>query len=182
MATTTILHIGEDICQRIPVMETAGLVVVQSEMAVPAIRTVFNRGDIFSAVIFHSDLSAPPGPAVCETRNLCEAPFVLFQNPAVQCDEADFNLVIPPLTPPTIWLQKLVEIIEASRELCEQSAQLRQDCAAARNKSETLRAASARNRVCPIDPDALWNGETGAIPDFKPPEESRSDDARAKAG
>lgn len=181
MAKTTILHIGEDICQRIPVMETAGLTVLQSEMAIPEIRRVFDDRDTFSAVIFHSDICAPPQPTVCETRNLCDAPFVLFQNPAVQCDEAEFNLVIPPLTPPAIWLQKLVEIIDASHELREQSMQLRQDCVTARTKSETLRTASARNRVCPIDPDALWNGETGAIPDSKPPEESHSDGARAKA-
>lgn len=183
MATATILHIGEDLCQRIPVMETAGFVVLQSEISVPAIRGAFEVGDDFCAVVFHSDISAPPQPTVRQIRRFSEAPFVLFENPAVSCDQSDFNLVIPPLTPPSIWLQKLTELIQSSRELCESSALLRQDCRAIRSKSELLPSLSARNRICPIDPEALWNGESGSIPESKPPEEELSPDStRAKAG
>jgi hypothetical protein len=182
MATATILHIGEDVCRRIPVIQTAGFAVFQSEISIPAIRTAFDHGDTFSAVVFHSDISSPPELTVHEARNLSQAPFILFQNPAVICDETDFNLVIPPLTPPAIWLQKLVEVIQASRKLCEQSAQLRKDSAAIRTQSQTLRAQSARNRVCPTDPDALWNGENGGIPDPKRPEEPPGGSVRVKLG
>ena len=182
MATATILHVGEDLCQRIPVMETAGLTVLQSETAISAIHSAFDQVDTFSAVIFHSDIAAPPEPTVQETRTLCEAPLVLFQNPAVSCDETDFNLVIPPLTPPAIWLQKLLEVIQSSRELCEHSARLGQECGAVRSRSARLRAESARNRRCPIDAEALWNGEVGGIPEGKAPENARPEDASAKSG
>lgn len=182
MAANTILHFGEDFCQRIPVMEAAGLMVLQSEVSIPAIHIAFDRGDSFSAVVFHCDIVAPPEPAIQEARILSEAPFVFFQNSAVVCDESDFNLVIPPLTPPSIWLQKLIEVIEDSCALREQSSQLRLDCIGARNTSQALRAASAHNRICPIDPNALWNGETGSNPEPKPPEEPGPGEARAKAG
>ena len=182
MATTTILHIGEDLCQRSPVMETVGLVVVQTEIDIPAIRRAFDDGHTFSSVVFQSDISSPPQPTVRETRRLTEAPFVLFQNPAVICDEDEFNLVVPPLTPPAVWLQKLVQLIEDSRRLCRESAQLRRDCAAIRSSSEVLRANSARNRVLPVDPEALWNGEPGAKPEPKPPQESRPENGAAKRG
>jgi hypothetical protein len=182
MAVNTILHIGEDLCQRIPVMQAAGLMVLQSEISIPAIHTAFHRGDSFSAVIFHCDIVAPPEPAIQEARALSDAPFVFFQNSAVVCDETGFNLVIPPLTPPSIWLQKLVDVIEVSRALRGQAVLLRQDCIGVLGKFQALRAASARNRICPIDPDALWNGETGTIPEPKPDEESSSGEVRAKAG
>lgn len=183
MAAATILHVGEDICQRIPVMETAGFVVRQSEIAVPAIHRVFENGDGISAVIFHSDISAPPEPTVRETRSLTDAPLVLFENPAVNCDESEFNLVIPPLTPPAIWLKKLSEVVEASRELRKGSAHLQQDCREVRSRSAELRAESAHNRICPIDSEALWNGESGSIAESKPPEEERGPDGlREKAG
>lgn len=181
MTTNTILHVGEDFCQRIPVMETAGLIVLQSEMSTPAIHSVFGRGETFSAVVFHSDIVAPPEPTVHETRTLCEAPLVLFQNPAVVCEETDFNLVIPSLTPPAIWLQKLLEVIEASRELRDSSAQLRQDCSAIRSQSMRLRVESARKRKCPIDPEAIWNGENGGSADGEAPEIAHPEDASAKS-
>ncbi|HEV2135498.1 MAG TPA: hypothetical protein VGR47_14790 [Terracidiphilus sp.] len=182
MASTTILHFGDDLCQRIPVMEAAGLMVLQSEISIPAIHTAFDQGDSFSAVIFHCDIVAPPEPAIQEARILSQAPFIFFQNSAVACDESEFNLVIPPLTPPSIWLQKLVELVEDFRVIREESLRLREDCIGVRNKSQALRALSARNRICPIDPDALWNGETGAIPEPKPPEESGPGELRTKAG
>lgn len=178
MATTTILHVGDDLCQRIPVMQTAGFIVFQSECSIPAIHQAFEREDSFSAVIFHSDISAPPEPALRETRALSPAPFVLFQNPTVVCDNEPFDLIIPALTPPDIWLEKLREIVQAARELCERSQQLRLDCAALRSQSQAIRATSIRNRVSPIDPDALWRGDS----DGKPPQESSPRNNREKAG
>lgn len=183
MATSTILHIGEDVCQRIPVMETAGFAVFQSPCSIPAIHTAFDREEDYSAVVFHTDIAAVPEVAVRETRDLSEAPLVLFQNPTITCDEGEFDLVIPALTPPDIWLEKLRDVIQACREARERSMQLREDCAAVRSMSRALRARSVRNRVAPIDPDALWRHEdAGSLPESKPPEDFRPRERREKAG
>lgn len=183
MAASTVLHIGDDFCRRIPVMETAGFVVYQSEVKIPAIHIAFEREEDYSAVVFHNDIAAIPEDAVQETRSLSEAPFVLFQNPTVASNEEEFDLVIPPLTSPDVWLLKLRELIQASRQAREESIQLRQDCAAARSKSQELRSASARKRVPPMGPDAIWRGSSaGSFPDSKPPQAAAPTNSAKKAG
>ena len=183
MAASTILHVGEDLCRRIPVMETDGFVVYQSEVEIPAIHIAFGRKEDYSAVVFHNDIAAVPDDAVHEARSMSEAPFVLFQNPTVASNEAEFDLVIPSLTPPDVWLLKLREVIQASRQFREDSVQLREECAAIRTKSQELRATSARTRVPPIDPDALWRGSVaGSLPDSKLPQEVRPPEFGEKAG
>ena len=183
MAASIILHIGDDFCRRIPVMETAGFVVHQSEVKIPAIHIAFQREEDYSAVIFHNDIAAVPEDAVQETRSLSEAPFVLFQNPTVPSNEEEFDLVIPPLTSPDVWLLKLRELIHASRQIREDTIQLRRDCAAARSRSQELRLASERHRVPPIDPDAIWRGSSaGKLPESKSPQEAGPDKFREKAG
>lgn len=179
----TILHMGEDLCRRIPVMEAAGFVVFRSEVKITAIHIAFGGEEDYSAVVFQNDVAAVAEDAVHETRSLCEAPFVLFQNPAVACDDREFDLVVPALTPPNVWLQKMREVIQVSREIRERSVQLREDCAALRSSSQALRLKSARNRLPPIDPDALWRGRDGdGIPGAKPPEEMRPTKFGEKAG
>lgn len=180
---TTILHVGEDLCRRIPVMETAGFVVFQSEVEIRALHTAFNREGDYSAVVFHNDIAAVPEDAVEETRSHSEAPLVLFQNPTVASNDEEFDLVIPALTSPNVWLQKLRDLIQASRETCERSRQLRQDCADVRAKSRSLRLKAAHTRILPIDPDALWRGnDSDGHPDSKLPKESRPDGFGENAG
>lgn len=180
---TTILHIGDDLCRRIPVMETAGFLVFRSKGEIPAIHTAFNREEDYAAVVFHNDIAAVSEDAVQETRSLSEAPLVLFQNPTVASNDSEFDLVIPALTPPNVWLEKLQELIQAFRETCERSVQLRNDCADLRAKSQSLLLKTAHNRVPPIDADALWRGRDGdGRRDSKHPEEVRPDDFSEKAG
>lgn len=178
---TTILYVGEDLRRRIPVMETAGFVVFQSEVKIKAIHIAFDREKDYSAIVFHNDIAAVPEDAVQETRSLSDAPVVLFQNLTVACD-GEFDLVIPALTPPDIWLQKLRDVIQASRGVRERSVQLRKDCADVRSKSQNLRLKSSRARILPIDPDALWRGDGDGHPESKPPEELHPDGLGEKAG
>ena len=169
MAAPTVLHIGEDLCRRIPVMETAGFVVHQSEVKISAIHIAFEREADYSAVVFHNDVAAIPEDAVNEARSLSQAPFVLFQNPTVPSDEVQFDLVVPSLTSPDVWLLKLRKLIQDSRQIREDTNQLRQDCTA--TKSQELRLASARKRVRPVGPDAIWRGSSaGSFPESKPPQ------------
>lgn len=162
MAVATILHVGEDFCRRIPVLERAGFRVFESAGSLPAIERSLSGGDIFSAVTFHCDLAELPDGMVRATRTFSIAPCILFANPALQLEESDFDLVIPALTPPGVWLKRLRDVIEISCRLHEQSLQLRQDCKDVRAQSQLIRAESSRLRVSPIDADALWRGETGS--------------------
>ena len=164
-------------------MEAAGFVVFQAKVEISALHSALDREEDYSAVVFQNDIAAVPEEAVEETRSHSEAPIILFQNPTVASNDEEFDLIIPALTPPNVWLQKLRDVIQASRESRKSSRQLSEDCADVRAKSQSLRLKSAHNRVPPIDASALWRGnDADVLPDSKPPEESRPDDFSEKAG
>lgn len=156
MATAALLYVGDDFFHRIPVMEKAGLAVVSSEDSISTIQTALGNGIAFSAITFHCDFFLIPPEIVQTARTHSASPLVLFSNPLLNCDESEFDLVIPAMTPPTLWIQKLRELIQASILLRERSVQLRQDCLETRFHSEALRLESGRLCQHPIDADALW--------------------------
>ena len=159
MATATILHVGDDPCHRIPVMEQGGLSVVQSECSLGAIQHVLAESPAFSAVTFHNEAYPPAEVVISTARALSAAPLVLFHNPFVHCDPSAFDLVIPVQTSPLVWLKSLHEAILESCRLRQASAQLRQDCADVRAASQRLQIASGRNQANRIDVDLLWKSE-----------------------
>jgi hypothetical protein len=128
MAKSTILHVGNDICHRIPIMRAASFAVFQIEVSIPAIREALAGGDTFSAITFHADFSAPPRDVICAARTLSVAPLVLFENAWTDYDRSAFDFAIPNLTHPSRWLRKLHDAIEASRAQCERSLRLRREC------------------------------------------------------
>ena len=156
MATATVLHVGDDLCHRIPVMELAGLTVLRTECSVAALEDLFAEGKTFSGIAFHNEIATPLPPLVSTARTFSNAPLVLFQNSLLECDEYLFDLVIPVHTPPTAWLKSLEEAIREGRNLRAESQQLREDCANVRSISRELQRTSSRNRESPIDCDALW--------------------------
>lgn len=165
MAAATILHVGEDICHRIRVMEKCGLSVVRSECSVEGVRGSFASGDIFSAITFTDDGVPIATELVSVTRELTRAPLVLFENTWAEFDEQLFDLVIPVPTPPAVWSKTLAEVIRDSRRLYRQSRRLRFECSTVRSESRSLQESSRRNRVSPIDYEALFRGEAGQKPD-----------------
>jgi hypothetical protein len=153
---TTVLHVGDDPCHRIPVMEQRGLSVVQSECSVGGLQHVFTGGMTFSALTFHNETYTPADAVVSTARTLSTAPFVLFHNPFVRCDQSVFDLVIPVHTSPVAWLKSLEQAIQEAKQLRKMSLQLRQDCADVRAISRKLQIAANRNKAKNIDVDALW--------------------------
>jgi hypothetical protein len=163
MTNATILYVGDDLCHRIPVMATKGNRVVRSACSVAAVRAALAKGDGFSAVTFHNDLSAPPEAVVSTAREMCSAPLILFRNPTVNCDEQAFDLVIPVPMPVDVWTTALAEVIEETRKIRERSRKLRRARADAREWSRDLREMSAGNRVSSFDCDLVFRaGADGA--------------------
>jgi hypothetical protein len=160
MVSATILHVGDDHCHRVPVMERNGLAVLCTECSVGGVRTSLAKSGIFSAVTFHNDLLPPAEAVVSTARELCRVPLILFMNPAVECDDGAFDVVIPVPSSPDVWAKSLREAIQQARELRDLSRQLRQDCAVLRDASRNLREASMRNRSSTlVDYNALFRGE-----------------------
>jgi hypothetical protein len=159
MATGTILHLGDDLCYRIPLMEQAGLISVRTECSVKALQTAFTAGQAFSGIAFHSEPTRHFGTVVETAHRLSTAPLILFRNSLADCDERMFDLIVPVQTPPDIWLKSLQETIGKYRRLRETSERLRQECVDVRVESDKLKQISARNCETSVDHNAFWRGK-----------------------
>jgi hypothetical protein len=145
-AAVSILHVGEDLCYRVPVMEAAGLFVFRSECSIEGVRTALAQDDGFSAVAFAID-RRPHFPTVVSTaRSLTKAPLVLFNDLSGHVDVSAFDLVIVPEESPVWWLKSLDSAIVDARNVREVSRRIREESEAIREKSRALRAEAARNR------------------------------------
>ena len=156
MAAATILYIGDDTCRRIPIFKRAGLSVVHAEWTLPSIREALRESTPFDAATFHID-ARPIEPLVLPAvRETVHGPLILFDNPSIPYDEDAFDLVIPPLTAPDIWIKRLHVAIEVSRNLRAASLRLREDVENVHRTYVTLRESIAKS-LTKIDPDAPWH-------------------------
>jgi hypothetical protein len=159
MATSRILHVGDDTCHRIPVMERAGLVVCRTLCSIDGVRSALASDENFSAMTFHVDVAPIPDGVLTVAKSLL-SPLVLFESPGIDYDPQSFDLIIPTQTPPLTWLQCLQAVIRNSQELRTSSRQLRNDSAAVRSDFRQICAAMRRHLVNPIDVDNIWRGDT----------------------
>jgi hypothetical protein len=155
MDTATILHVGEDICYRIPLMEMAGLRVRQAPCTVEGLRRALGAHEQFSSLAFEVETGPVPVPVLNVARSQ-PSPLVLFENPTTECLPDPFDLVIPHHTPPDVWLQCLRVVIGHSRELREFSRQLREDAAGTRQNSKQLLEKLTCMLGSPIDLNSIW--------------------------
>jgi hypothetical protein len=174
MAIPTVIHVGDDSCMRIPVLEITGLRVLRSGCAESEFRTVLGQADALAAVILSdegSDLRRTLlQSGVVETvRDLCTAPLILFRTSNNFCDESKFDLVIPPLTPPMLWLPNLLGAIEVSDQIRGQFYE-EDESVRPKVRAEISRAIREANRSFL---NSVWRG--------KPPA-SASYQARIKTG
>jgi hypothetical protein len=159
MATAPILHVGDDLCYRIPVMERAGISVYRTQCSAEGVRNAFGSNGTFSVLAFQMDAAPIPDPVLTVARSF-SSPLILFENPGITIDPDVFDLVIPNQTRPETWLRFLRLAIEESRKLHAYSRQLRENTATVRSDFRDLRAQVRRNLVSPVDLDRIWRGES----------------------
>jgi len=159
MATAPILHVGDDLCYRIPVMERAGIAVYQTQCSAEGMRNAFSSNREFSVLAFQLDAAPIADTVLAVARTFC-SPLILFENPGITIDADIFDLVIPNQTRPETWLRFLRLAIEDSRELHAYSRQLRKNTATVRSDFRDLRAQLRQNLASPIDLDRIWRGES----------------------
>jgi hypothetical protein len=163
-ANATVLHVGNDLTYRIPVMERAGLAVFRSECSANGIRSAFREAKTFHLIAFPAGGWQSDSPGVVSTaRSLTNSPLVLLGDPPAELEVHGFDLIIPAYTDPAVWLKSLTSAIEEARKLAQRSRELREECADVRAASWELQARSARNRTALISP---WT-----VPDSKKPGE-----------
>jgi len=106
-----VVHFGCDVCRRLLVLHMAGYAVDDCP-SILTLRSALQDTSQTAAVLFAGQDETERREAVMLARSQSSAPLVLFEMSNAPSDEADFDLVIPPLTPPHEWLAKLAATIE----------------------------------------------------------------------
>lgn len=139
-----IVHFGGDGCNRLAILESAGYE-VEDCGSLPELVAALNHP---SDAVVITELGGDPNESVVERiRECCSAPIILFQSLDCRCSLGEFDVVIPNLTPPRSWLDKISATIEGSRVpraerriLTEESARLLFESAVARSRSARERS------------------------------------------
>lgn len=122
---TQVLHIGNDHCHRIMVLRRAGYS-VEACPFLGNLDTALHNDDKLAAVAMSEADASARQQALTLIRSISTAPVILFKHAIYYPDEADFDLVIPNLTPPKDWLNSVAAIIARSRALRAQSKIVRE--------------------------------------------------------
>lgn len=139
--SATLLHFGPDDCNRLIVLQSAGYRVDLSP-SLQELYSAFERSLRPDAVLMTANDQAERRQAVTLVRAHLPTPLVLFQHSDYCPDESEFDLVIPTLTPPSEWLQKIADLIQRSSKPIADSRQIRQESALIQREADIIRRAS----------------------------------------
>lgn len=145
-----VIHFGEDVCFRLPVLESAGYSVAECH-SVELLSAALGQNP--EAVLLEEEPKALTEAAAILIRSRSAASLILFRSEVDSFTAGDFDLVIPSLTPPEEWLSEIATLLERSHSirmesqtLHRESSSLRQDSAAVRKAVSEERARSIRER------------------------------------
>jgi hypothetical protein len=109
-----LLSFGYDACHRWAVLRLAGFTVNQCD-SIRELRELLMGSHAVDAVIMVEDIVSVPAEAIIAARSYFTGPLVLFEGryPANHPDV--FDLCIPILTRPEVWLPQIDELAESSQ-------------------------------------------------------------------
>lgn len=143
-----VIHFGSDDCHRLTVLRSAGFAVAECS-SLSQFRKALKAVENPDAVCVVEGNGVKPEAVGEMARANCSAPVVLFRTSYRNSEEAHFDLIVPTLTPPEIWLREIETLINRSRKLqarslvlIENGREIRRESAAAREKSQAERARS----------------------------------------
>jgi hypothetical protein len=149
--SVSVVHFGEDMWYRLPVLRSAGYNVEQCD-SLENFSTFLAWGP--EMVILEEEPQVPLRKAISFARARSNASLVLFRHELATPLVEECDLVIPSLTAPEEWLVEIATLLEQSRiiradsqALAQKSASLRKDAAAVREMTREIRARSVRQRA-----------------------------------
>lgn len=160
-----VIHVGTDSCHRLPVLESAGYE-VDTCISVPELRIALTSVKQLDAVLISEGAEGAHSDAVSVARSHSTAPIVLFRETQLSFAESPFDLVVPILISPQVWLEDIAALIARCRALranaqalCDQSAELQRQSRAVRASSKRERQRSKQEYGKKIvRPDGLVTG------------------------
>ncbi len=109
---TRVLYFGNDSCHRLPVLAAAGFGVEHCP-SLATLRDSLSSAPQPRAVFFCDHASYLPHDAITLVRTHPAVRVILFRETNQQWNEAEFDLVIPVLTPPPSWLTDVSRLLES---------------------------------------------------------------------
>lgn len=147
---TSFIHFGEDLCFRLPVLESAGYSVAECH-SIELLSAALGQNP--EAVLLGEEPKVLAEAAAILTRSRSAASLILFRSEVDSFTAGDFDLIIPSLTSPEEWLSEIADLLQRSRTiraesqtLLRASSSLREDSAAVRKAVTEERARSIRER------------------------------------
>jgi hypothetical protein len=119
-----VIHFGVGDLHRVSVLEKAGYVVSDCQSAMGLYSSLLQFPDPDAVAISESDL-IDGDEMISLIRSHSTAPLILFQGPAPLIETSEFDLVVPPLTEPRIWLGDLAGLVEHNRAIRDHSRLIR---------------------------------------------------------
>ena len=120
-----LIHLGVDDCYRVPVLRESGFFVEECHSVRQLHSTLMRFPQPDAVAIAESDEIEAKEAVFLVRKSDRTAPLVLFQGRNRCFETSGFNLVVPPLTDPLVWLSDLVSLIERHRTLRGQSNSIR---------------------------------------------------------
>jgi len=109
-----VIHFGLDDCHRLMVLRSAGYTVDECR-SVLQLREMLETGEVPDAVLISDCEGVSPLEAVTLARTFSPNPLILFRSTNLTYEDGGFDLVVPCLTPPAVWLSEVDAVIEKSR-------------------------------------------------------------------
>jgi hypothetical protein len=112
---THIIHFGVDLSTRVPVLESAGFQ-VDICSSIDSLIDILGREQV-DAVVVPQDPESNLYSVASITQSRPNTPVIVFAEAPSQLCGANFDLVIPVLTPPREWLAHIASLIAQSKNL-----------------------------------------------------------------
>jgi len=112
--TAHILHIGMDDCHRAAVLQSAGYSVEECA-SLQQLAAALDEAHGADAVILSESENILPEMVIRLVRRRSVTPAIFFCRSNCSVSAEDFDLVIPPLTPPEKWLEQVSDLLERPR-------------------------------------------------------------------
>jgi len=106
-----LLSFGYDGCHRWGVLRLAGFTVNQCD-SIPELRERLMGSEAVDAVIMVEDIVSVPPEAIIAAQSYFTGPLVLFEGRYPASRRDPFDLCIPILTRPEVWLSQINKLIE----------------------------------------------------------------------
>ena len=108
-----ILTFGYDACHRWAVLRLAGFTVHACE-SIGELRDRLMKRTHVDAVIMVEDIVSVPSEAIAAARSYFQGPLILFQARSRSAYKDSFDLCVPILSGPSVWLPKLEALLNAN--------------------------------------------------------------------